>query len=305
MAEPKKLSLEDKNRFDAAYSSLDMPLADLSFSMMYVWNAFLNVRWMDINGNLCVFTDFDDSTALWGPPLPGNKLESTVEECFGRMKDENQQLGRKGEPKIYYIPQELYDAFRGIPRFQIIPQDQDFVYTSDSLIELGGSRLKKKRYMCNYFQRNYNYSVADFSTGEYAEGCQELLRRWKKQKSPKVDEKIRFKFEAEALTAKQTIEYAEILGLKGIVVSVDGRVEGFTFGGRLNGKMANIMVEKTNLNIKGLAEFMYREFVRRQWASYTYVNAGEDWGVDYLTQSKMSYQPKILLKSFSLVEGGR
>jgi len=301
----KKLEIKDKERFDSAYSMLDMPLADLSFSMMYVWRAPLNIRWKDINGNLCVFADFEGSTVLWGPPLPGEKLEATINQCFELMIEKDKKLGRGAHPTIYYIPEELHKAYLNVNGCNVLPQHQDYIYLTERLINLSGKPLNKKKYYANLFKRRYNPSVQPFDATVHTAGCLDLLKRWQGQKKPNISERILYKFYAEALMAEKTVRYANDLDLKGIVVVVDGSIEGFTFGDHLNHKMANMMVEKTNLELPGSAKFIYHEFVKRCWSNYRYINAGEDWGVDYLTQNKLSYKPVKLLKSFRLVGGGK
>lgn len=294
-----RLQISDRDMFNRAYASLEMPLADLSFAMMYVWKQFLDIRWKTINDNLCVFGDFEGNTALWGPPLPGIQLEETVATCFDEMRTEGSE-----DPRILYIPEEMMKVYMALEGYALSCQNMDYVYASDHLIQLPGRSLKSKRNMANRFQRNNSFSVADYDRSKHMDGCLALLKKWTGQKEGKIDPSVRNKFEAEIMTAEQTIIYAPALDLSGMVVLVDGNVEGFTFGERLTDSMANIVVEKTNLSIKGLAQFIFREFVRRYWANCQYTNTGEDWGVDYLAKTKLSYNPCMTPRNYSLTVGG-
>lgn len=95
-----------------------------------------------------------------------------------------------------------------------------------------------------------NYSVEEFDPAIHQESCYELLDKWIRQKAPKISDDVRHKFEAESLTSRKTIECAPEIDLRGIVVVIDGRVAGFTFGESMNPNVANVMVEKTDLTFK-------------------------------------------------------
>ena len=56
------------------------------------------------------------------------------------------------------------------------------------------------------------------------------------------------------------------------------------------------------LKIKGLAPFIFTEFIKKCWSSYKFINAGEDWDVEYLRVTKMSYHPVKIHKSYMLVK---
>jgi len=297
-----KLTVQDADTFRRYYSLLDCPPSDLSFSMMYTWDFSLNIRWSIINDNLCVFADCDDASVVIGPPLPGKKIEDTVAACFDIMRNRNEQLGKTGRMGIYSIPEELKPVYESIPGYKLEFQGQDYIYTSENLINLPGKELKKKRNLVNFFEKNFNYNVCSYNPSEHKEGCLDLLRRWKEKKSEKIDPDIRHKFETECITAQNTVIFADILGLKGIVVTVDGQIEAFTFGDPLSRNTANILIEKTNLEIKGLAQFIYREFVQRCWSGFELINSGDDWGIEYLALTKLSYQPVKIAKSYTLFE---
>ena len=85
-----------------------------------------------------------------------------------------------------------------------------------------------------------------------------------------------------------------------MVVWVDDQVRGFTFGEPLSATQSSIVIEKTDLAIKGLAQFIFSEFCRTHWSDRPLVNVGDDWGVKNLAWTKMSYRPVQLLPKFVL-----
>jgi hypothetical protein len=88
--------------------------------------------------------------------------------------------------------------------------------------------------------------------------------------------------------------------LKGGVVRVDGRVEAFAFGMRLKDDTVVIPIEIADPAFPGLAQWINREFVRREWPAFKFINREQDMGVEGLRKAKLSYQPERLLKKFNL-----
>ena len=298
----KQLALSDRPVFEKAYSSLEMPLADQDFSMLCIWSRLLDLRWTIINGNVCLFADFQGKTVLWGPVIGGSKLQETVDKCFRILNEINQN----NDPALCYLPEELFDGYSGLEGYKLIHQSQDYVYDTGDIAMLKGGKYGKKRNMVNYFVSNYSHSVEFYSEKAHKKGCLELLDLWKKQKkaSAIIGPNIRFQFLTELKVAKETIELANKIGLKGIVVLVDGKIQGMTFGSQINKETCNVIVEKANRSIKGLSEFIFSEFVRRCWRRFRFVNAQEDMGVEYLREAKLSYHPYAIIKSFTLVKNG-
>ena len=97
------------------------------------------------------------------------------------------------------------------------------------------------------------------------------------------------------------IELEKTLGTTGMVVLVDKKIEGFIFGETVNKEMCSLFFGKTNLGIKGLSQFIYGEFLKKFFPKCKLVNDGEDWGVEYLKHTKMSYKPDMIKQSYKLV----
>lgn len=298
-----KLELKDKERFDKAYKSLDFPLAEHSFAWIYIWEScYKDIEWAEINGNLCLFLTFEGNRYVWGPVLPGNRLSDTLRKCFSLCENYNVNHRISKKPAAMYIPEELKEEYSSLEGFELREQNKDYIYGVKDIIELGGREYKDKRNKRNFFMKSYNHSAEDYSAERHRKGCEELLERWKKQKLPSVSTEDMEKFEEEARINKKAFELAEELGIKGIVVLVDGRIEGYIFGERTNKRACTMFFGKTSLEIKGLSQFIYGEFLKRNFSDAELVNDGEDWDVGYLEHGKLSYNPDIIKKSYMLVK---
>jgi [ribosomal protein S18]-alanine N-acetyltransferase len=74
----------------------------------------------------------------------------------------------------------------------------------------------------------------------------------------------------------------------------------FTFGEHLGVGQSSITIEKTDLQVKGLAQFIFSEFCRVYWADRPLVNVGDDWGLQSLAWTKQSYRPVQMLNKYVL-----
>ena len=92
----------------------------------------------------------------------------------------------------------------------------------------------------------------------------------------------------------------EQLGLVGRVVFIDGVLKGYTFGYPLNSESFCVLFEVTDLRIKGLAQFLFKEFCREQ-AAYRWINTMDDSGLENLRRVKLSYRPSKQLLSYNLI----
>ncbi len=298
----KKFTPNFKKNFDNAYNSLEFPLAEHSFAWIYAWEScYKDIEWEEINGNLCLFLTFEGARCVWGPVLPGNKLADTIQKCFSICESYSSKQGISKKPAAMYIPEELKEEYSSIDGFELKEQNKDYIYKVKDIIELGGRAYKDKRNKRNFFLKNYSHAAEDYSSAKHRQGCESLLEKWKKQKTPYLSGEDDEKVEEEARINRKAFELAEKLGIKGMVVLVDGKVEGYIFGERTNKRMCTLFFGKSNLELKGLSQFIYGEFLKRNFSDAELVNDGEDWDVGYLEHGKLSYNPEIIKKSHMLV----
>ena len=89
----------------------------------------------------------------------------------------------------------------------------------------------------------------------------------------------------------------EALQLAGRVVRIHNRVEGYLFGFKRREDTFCILLEITNPAIRGLAQFIFREFCR-ELKGYTYINVLGDSGLENLRRVKLSYRPCTIVPSY-------
>jgi hypothetical protein len=305
--------LSDQVRFDECFALLGDPLSDYTFSQIFTWGNSLRILWKEVRGHLCVFANGTGDLSLLVPPIGGGDMGPALAEAFEVMDAYNREHRAEGRSRVEYVSEEMLGRMdqRGLV---VEPMGADYVYDVRRMIDLGGGDLASKRQLRNRFMRNYEYRVEMYEAARHRSHCVELLGLWKgQQDSPGMDHSVgAIKRHKESLACEMTLEHGHLLGVTGLVVytkprlaagnggAVDWRLSGFTFGEKLGRDQSSILIEKTDLQVKGLAQFIFSEFCARCWSDRPLVNAGDDWGLESLAWTKMSYRPVRLMQKYAL-----
>ena len=158
--------------------------------------------------------------------------------------------------------------------------------------------------------RNYECRVEPYSPAVHLDECLRLLESWNERHDSQdgAEPDVNAIKRAKELTAtKLCLETADTLNLRGMVVYARDcaiarpvELKGFTFGEFLGPSQSSITIEKTDLSIKGLAQFIFSEFCRVEWSSRPLVNVGDDWGLETVRWTKQSYRPVKMLEKYVL-----
>jgi hypothetical protein len=87
------------------------------------------------------------------------------------------------------------------------------------------------------------------------------------------------------------------LSLQGRVVKIKNEVKAFTFGFAVNSSSFCVLYEVTDLTIKGLSPFIFRQFCR-ELEDYSFINIMDDSGLENLKKTKLSYRPWRMINSY-------
>ena len=92
----------------------------------------------------------------------------------------------------------------------------------------------------------------------------------------------------------------DIIGSKGILLKINGRISAFGISSYLTDSMGILQFEKAFEDIKGLYQFFDRECITRLFSDYEFVNKESDMEVPGLAKSKKSYHPVKRVRSYQL-----
>lgn len=330
----------DAATLNGYFATLADPLSDYTFSQIFTWRNSLRLLWRELHGHLCVFANGAGDLTLLLPPIGSGDSPKALTAAFELMDDYNAQHHVEGRSRVEYASEELLTRLDpGRSRLSVTPMGHDYVYDTARMIDLAGGDLASKRQAKNRFMRNHAHRVETYDAAQHLQPCFALLGNWNDHQSQQhVDAPgtNAIKRQKELLATELALQHADALGLVGMVVYVeeersgpgvpasesidektgtgtvsssdgssspnrDGwRIGGFTLGERLGKDQSSIVIEKTDLRLKGLAQFIFSEFCRGHWSDRPLVNVGDDWGLDTLAWTKQSYRPVKLLKKFVL-----
>jgi hypothetical protein len=172
----------------------------------------------------------------------------------------------------------------------------DYVYRTEDLLSLAGSRYHAKR---NYISRFGAAAVSEFAPiGESnLRLCAEFHDRWCERRRCADDLNLLDEWEA----VKEALASYGRLDVRGGAFLIEGRVEAFTFGELLNDNTVVVHIEKANPEIPGIYAAINQRFLREFWSDVPFVNREQDLGEPGLRRAKLSYHPHHLVEKHRLV----
>ena len=278
----KPIGLEDRGVFNEDLDREPSEVCELNFANIFMWKDSEHPRWTILNGALCVLVEPDFEPPYFLPPVGGERVPETIAACLTHA------------PRLSRVPEEFVARFGVGFKVEEDPANFDYVYSREELAELKGKKYDGKRNRIRKFESTFAHEYHALTRADVP-SCFRLLEDWFEEKR-NGDPYMK----AEKIAIVQALASFERLGLKGGVVKVGGRVEAFTMGGRLTPDTAVIPIEIANPGLVGLAQWINREFVRREWSAFRFLNREQDMGVEGLRKAKLSYQPARLVKKFNL-----
>lgn len=295
------LTLKDKPIFDAYADRTCTRLSNYAFAPIYVWREHFQFYWTLLTDYLCIFAKQGDDYFMPILPMP-YKIEnrdylSVIREVsqFMLASNRNPHIAR-----IENVPQEMISSFEK-NGFRATLKETEYLYETEVLVGLRGDRYKQQRHAYNAFVTKYpSAKLCPYTTADQ-NACPALYDRWCEMRSEKSDDPIYNAMLNDSRSAHRIgVSHADALGLIGRVVCIEGEIRGYTFGYPLNVETFCVLFEITDLGIKGLAQFIYREFCKELMGSYKWINAMDDSGLENLKRVKRSYHPIQLLPSYNI-----
>ena len=229
-------------------------------------------------------------------PMGASPKQEVIRQAYAFTLETNRA---KQIARIENVPASLIPFFRRMG-FHAVQKETEYLYETDALIQLKGDRYKSKRAAYNVLIRNYPAAQLHPYQPAHLGDCLALYESWRQERGAQSHDHIyRAMLEDSWHSHRTGLMNHEELGLVGRVIFIDGAVKGYTFGYPLNSETFCILFEVTDLGIKGLAQFLFREFCREQ-AAYQWINTMDDSGLENLKRVKLSYRPAKQLPSYNL-----
>lgn len=315
------ISLADRRAFESAAAASRLAEPEYpsawAFAAHYLWMDLLPQHVRTLADRLCLFADCPDGRFMPVPPLGGALTREGVAAAFAamtapRVADSAGASGAScsagsgmqapGVARIEAVPAS-WAAQCAAWGYRVVPKDPEYLYDTAALVELKGDRFKSQRAACNRLLREHVVAVEPY-TGEQEADCWALYQTWRAQKQTASQaEWGAMLLEDSALFHRRLLRDAQALGLMGLVLRVEGRLCGYTFGVACAPGVCCVLAEITDRSIVGAAESMCRALAQHaQQQGYRVMNAMDATGLPQLARAKEAYHPAATVPLYTVYE---
>lgn len=290
------LTLNDKTLVTQYLKRRRRELSVYTFENMYIWRRLFEISWAHINDSLCVFFKDAFGYFLYLPPLSASLDMRAVDAAFEFMDGVNAD---KKVSRVENITESDAESFRGAG-FRLRQKWDEYIFRREDLTSLRGGSFKSKRANCNYFEKHYRFRFSRYEPA-MKDSVIRLYDRWMEARRQIHHEAMyRLMLGDGRLCLEVLLDDYAGLECDGGVVYVADEIRGFTFGFPVNSAMWCVLYEVADLSVKGLAQFIFREFCRRA-AGFSEINAMDDSELANLRRVKLSYHPSRVVSGYAAV----
>ncbi|GHT14781.1 hypothetical protein AGMMS4956_13260 [Bacteroidia bacterium] len=288
MIELRNIELSDKKWIEELFAYSNFRGCEYSFGNNYVWQQVYEAK-------IARYKDFYISHSRYGYCFPAGRGD--IYEVTELLRE---HAAAQGEAFVYSTMdkasmEKIVQLYGDRAQITTDRDVYDYVYEYNKLASLAGKKLQPKRNHLHRFQTN-DYRYEPITTDNIAE-CLQMLQTWHNENdAANIETKNQ---EVSAVTCGLTHFFE--LGFIGGLLRVNGQVQAFSYGERLNSDTFVVHAEKALKRHDGVYTAMNYELVNHVCSGYAYINREEDMGVENLRKSKMSYHPAFLVEKFSAI----
>lgn len=288
-----RLTLKDRALFNRFLGLKPHGLSVYAFANIYIWKGLFKIYWALIEGALCVFFQDKVGCFLYLPPLAKKIKPIATEQVFKVMDKFNCQPGIS---RIENVEEPDLAAYRKLG-YAVEDKSVDYLCCRRDLAALSGNKFKSQRAARNYFIKHYVFEYLPFRSQD-APQVLTLHSRWAVERRAKFEDPVyQGMLEDSRKCLKILLGNWHYLGIVARVVKVAGKLKAFTCGFPLNRKTFCILYEIADLEVKGIAQFIFQRF-SAELKGYTYINIMDDSGLENLKQVKLAYHPQHLIPAY-------
>ena len=281
----KKLTIEDKELIDN-FTKGKFRTCDYNFTNLFLWSQGENLHYKIENDILIVCGTFVEDEYCF-MPIP--KDESVI----GAMKDIIKELLQNNK-KIVLVPEEWKDKLEDTFILEERRDSYDYIYSIESLAYLKGRKYAKKKNRVHNFMKSYNYSYEPVTAENIGEVI-DFQTNWCHDKECEIIPVLR----NENMGILNLLHNFNVLGIKGGILRVEGKIVAYTLGEAINDEY--VVIEKGLNNYVGSYQMINMTFLEKEFTDYKYVNREDDFGDEGLREAKESYHPLELLKKYEII----
>jgi len=314
----KPFNIAAKPVIEKYLSKLEVEISDYTFAANFIWLANSSGFYAIIKKCFCLFIITGNELTMLLPPLGKKKnVTEAIVKCFAIMNAYNSSYFYS---RIDYVQSatieeflletdEAQSMFEMLESYVIEKKLVDYIYEVNALIDLRGNSYHTKRTEINKFIKSYpEHSIEQLDSIKHKEDIMNLFDKWVSDRvkyMPKEESEVFLEgIHQERHAVKQMLKYYVELNLLGLVIYINNELKGFTVGEKISEHTATVIIEKTDFEVLGCAQFIFREFSKMLKEHYgvEYINVGDDMGFENLRKVKMSYRPFKLVPKYTIYQ---
>lgn len=286
MLDFKVIELSDRPWITDLLKKSDFRGCEYNFSNNFAWHRLYNTT-------ICRYKDFYISRSMkYGMSFTFPAGSGDYEDLFLVLKREAEEAG--SPLTVSSVTDEnlslFEELFEGQYSVSCDESDCDYIYDAEKLRTLSGKKYHQKRnHLARFYENDWEY--APLTEKDFDECIEFAVNSYNLNQSYDDESSV-----AEQYAINTFMNYFDELELKGGVIHVDGKVQGFTIGDGINSDTFDIHIEKANSDIQGAYTAINNEFAKSATVGYSFINREEDLGLEGLRRSKRSYYPVIMLR---------
>jgi hypothetical protein len=288
----KLVKFEDKKIFDDWFEKYPQDHSDYLFSTIISWMDYANYHYTLYKNSLIIYTKINDEISI-RPPI-GKRNKDIFDEIINIAKKSNSTF-----PVSAIDLKTKNWILNNYPKLECVPQRDffDYVYLSSDLAELDGSKYSKIRNRLNKFKRQYDYET-ELISDDNVKDVKEFLKRWCIWKDCESDPLLEHEKNAVMFSMDNFFE----LGLNGIVIRINNKIEAMSAFEKMNSNIAVIHYEKASPDYEEIYKAINNELAKNLSKNFVYINRESDMGINGLRKAKLSYKPHHMVELFDITK---
>jgi len=267
--------------------------SEYNFTHLFVWRHYFTFKWSIYQDWLILQATDPSGKRFFLQPIGPEPRTVAVREILTwlqvRQSDTIAHIARAEQALIQEIEAQSDVTVQPDRDYY------DYVYTRCHLAYLRGRKYHAKRNHINRFLRNHKYQYVPLAPHNIR-ACQDVAIRWCERHECTKDEGLIAEWQA----IQQALTHFNQLPLNGGMITVDGKIEAFTMGERLNKNTMVVHFEKARADIHGLYQLINQKYCQSMPPTIEYVNREQDMGIAGLRKAKKSYHPDRMIPKYKI-----
>lgn len=281
------ISINDRDLIQKYLHRFPPEISELTFSNLFVWRHYRPIWLTEVMDSLVILADSPDKgdkKIIFGQPLGETPLLA-LRDALGP-----EVIGASRLVAEYTAPLQKVGISIHSDR-----DNSDYVYQVSDLAQLSGRRFSKKRNHVKQCLKKNHCEYVEL-TPDLIPACLNMQDQWCKSRQCGKNRSLC----NENLAIQDVFDNYETFNLIGGAIRVNGEIQAFAIGEKLNLTTAVWHFEKAFPTINGLSQLINNWFAKYALKDFEFVNREQDLGIAGLRQAKESYYPHHMVDKFNV-----